>query len=244
MQMKKHTVILATIIGIVFAVICIVLAVIGVKSFYNHVNELAREQEEKNLEIGKKSFQWELDQVRVGKQDFLIFDQYSIFKYVDQKLKELEGMKEVSVIFIRGTDFSDQGMKSINSFPRLKKLGIIGPSLSDEGLASLKSNTSLEILFLALKNSEITDKGLEVFKTIPNLKTLVLYQYSAITPRMSNGLKILKELKQIKDLRVGGGGFTRQEIEELQHALPHAKIKWLTDWPDDYEDVLGEQFEN
>jgi hypothetical protein len=232
--MKKIVIILVIIICLGWFIVC-------VKSCRDQAQEDQKKQEEKAIKYGEEMFQYQLDAVRRGEQDYLYFNEYSIHKSVDKKLHELEGMQDVALIFLRWTDFSDQGMKSINSFPRLKKLGIMGSSLSDKGLEYLKNNPSLEVVYLVLRDSQITEKGLEIFQTIPHLKTLVLYQHRDTTHPQTLSIKSMGKLKQISDLRIGGMGFSKQELEELQHVLPHTKFLWLTDWPD-WGDVLGKQF--
>jgi hypothetical protein len=91
-------------------------------------------------------------------------------------LGSLEGLTKLEDLEFSVNSVSDEGLLHLRHLKNLKRLnlgeGCTG--ITDEGLALLRPLSNLEWLYL--KNSPITDRGLEHFKSMPKLKGGCLFE--------------------------------------------------------------------
>lgn len=129
------------------------------------------------------------------------------------KLREL---KAVTVGY--GPGVTDNGVKALRDLKEMRNLKLWSNKLTDTGLkhiAGLSKLTELELV-----NTKITDTSMPLLATFTDLERLDL-TFTQVTPA---GLRQLKGLKMLKELRPGAG--SKEEIAAaftelgLKHLLP------------------------
>ncbi len=90
----------------------------------------------------------------------------------DQDLAYLEGLKDLTQLFLDLTDVTDAGIPSIIKLDSLQEIDLGGTAVGDDGLKLLSTLTSLEVLWLA--NSKVTDRGITHLQELPNLRLVDL----------------------------------------------------------------------
>ena len=132
----------------------------------------------------------------------------------DEGIKNVEGMAELSKLYLRDTQVSDDGLKSLSSLHQLTELDLHGTRVTDRGLAQLKELAQLRRLNLL--GTQVTDTGLENLLGMSQLEELVLYR----TQVTNAGLEKLKQLKHLTSLDLRYTRTTRAGVASLQTALP------------------------
>ena len=139
----------------------------------------------------------------------------------DAGIKNVEGMAELSKLYLRDTQVSDEGLKSLSSLHQLTELDLHGTRVSDQGLSQLKDLGQLRKLNLL--GTQVTDAGLENLLGMSQLEELVLYR----TQVTNAGLEKLKQLKLLSSLDLRYTRTTRTGVAGLQAALPNCQIDFV-----------------
>ena len=139
----------------------------------------------------------------------------------DEGIKNVEGMAELSKLYLHDTQVSDEGLKSLSSLHQLTELDLHGTRVSDIGLSRLKELAQLRKLNLL--GTQVTDTGLESLLGMSQLEELVLYR----TQVTNAGLEKLKQLKHLTSLDLRYTRTTRSGVASLQAALPHCQIDFV-----------------
>ena len=92
------------------------------------------------------------------------------FVISDAGLKELEGLKNLTELFLGGTKITDAGLKELSGFKNLTHLGLGGTRITDAGLKELGVLKNLK--WLSLGGTKITDAGLKELRGLNNLEAL------------------------------------------------------------------------
>ena len=117
-------------------------------------------------------------------------------------LVHVKGMTQLEELNLASSPVNDAGLAHISGFARLRKLqlsiGVQG-QITDAGLAHLPGLKQLESLDL-LGQHGVTDAGLVHLKGMTHLRKLEISGTSIKGP----GLEHLRDLKSLKNLRLGG----------------------------------------
>ena len=134
-------------------------------------------------------------------------------------------LRELSVVAVGfGPGVTDNGIKALRDLKEMRKLRLWSKKVTDSGLKHIAGLTKLTELELV--NTKITDASMPLVATFTDLERLDL-TFTQVTPA---GLRQLKGLKKLKELRPGAG--SKEEIAAaftdlgLQHLLPkHSDTK-------------------
>jgi hypothetical protein len=138
----------------------------------------------------------------------------------DADLKELKGLKNLTMLDLHFTNVTDAGLKELKGLQSLTALDLHGARVTDAGLKELKDLTNLQALNLS--GTKVTDAGLKDLKNLSNLASLSL-ESTRVTDA---GLKELKELKQLKALYLVNTVVTDAGINELNgHHLTTLRLE-------------------
>ena len=128
-------------------------------------------------------------------------------------------LRELSVVAVGfGPGVTDHGVKALRDLKEMRKLRLWSKKLTDTGLKEIAGLTKLTELELV--NTKITDASIPLVATFADLEYLDL-SLTQVTPA---GLRQLKGLKKLKELRPGTG--SKEEIAAaftdlgLRHLLP------------------------
>jgi hypothetical protein len=128
-------------------------------------------------------------------------------------------LRELWVVVVGyGPGVTDDGVKSLRELKEMRKLRLWSNKVTDVGLKHIAGLTKLTELELI--GTKITDASMPLVATFADLERLDL-TLTKVTPA---GLRQLKGLKQLKELRAGAG--SKEEIAAaytdlgLQHLLP------------------------
>jgi Leucine-rich repeat (LRR) protein len=130
-------------------------------------------------------------------------------------LKRLTGLQW---LILKDCPISDAGLAEIRGLTHLVLLGLNGTRITDEGLVHLEGFSGIQHLYFT--HAEIGDAGLEYLKGLSALQTLYLND----TKVTDAGLAHLKGLTRLTILNLAGTRVTDAGVQDLQRALPKAKI--------------------
>jgi len=128
---------------------------------------------------------------------------YAIFLENPQIAQKL-GLENVHISIDDSAKFGRANLKYLQNLPNLKELEL-GLNFPDEWCRDLERLTQLESLFFIGNfnfNVGLTDQGLASVAKLPNLKALSLLS----TRITNNGLRHIKDLKQLRWLSLSGVG--------------------------------------
>jgi Leucine-rich repeat (LRR) protein len=141
---------------------------------------------------------------------------------VDNELAVVAGMprlRELRVVAVGyGPGVTDDGVKALRDLKEMRKLKLWSNKLTDTGLKHIAGLTKLTELELV--DTKISDASMPLLATFTDLERLDL-TFTKVTP---DGLRQLKSLKKLKELRPGAG--SKEEIAAtftelgLKHLLP------------------------
>ena len=134
-----------------------------------------------------------------------------------------------------GPQVDDRNLNVLQKVPDLRILNLTNTQVTDEGLAQLREFTDLNCLYIgsidltqlvgpgaAHRNSapQITGKGLESLKDLPNLQVVQLIG-THTTDQDLQSLRVLSKLVfiDLKDTKVTDAG-----VAELKKALPNCRV--------------------
>jgi hypothetical protein len=122
----------------------------------------------------------------------------------------------VSVV-LSGVRIADRDVAFLARIPTLRSVSLEELPISDNALTSLMG---LDLRFMSLRKTRVSDMGLKALRGMSNLKALMLDE-TAITDK---GLRELKGLGQLLLLSVRKTRVTRQGVKGLSQALPKLRI--------------------
>lgn len=181
----------------------------------------------------------------------------------DVGLASLANLKLLKRLYLADTHITSAGLRHLAGLANLEGLDLTHCAINDQGLAQLGSLRSLKVLHLDL--TRVTDLGLPHLKGLTELRELGL-DFTSVTDnglvclcrftsleklnltdtRVTDaGLAHLKSLLNLRFLLLKGTQVSQRGVDELQKALPAAKIEVMPgidppSWPPDREyEVLG-----
>ncbi len=137
----------------------------------------------------------------------------------DLELTRLEGLDELTLLDLTGTNATDAVLEEIRCLRHLAMLGLARTRITDAGLAQIRSLSELQILDLG--RTAVTDAGLAQIQKLDQLEYLILTEIN-ITDAGLTHLKSMKRLKTLvltNDLTITADG-----VNDLQRALPNCAI--------------------
>jgi hypothetical protein len=169
-------------------------------------------------------------------------------KITDVFMDNLANMKSLEQLHLSGSLITDAGLERLKGLTKLKKLRMIGSrEITAHGLKYLKDLKELEYLSLAA-SEKITDEGMENFEAFQKLNTLQLCAtgihgkglYHLIGLKQfrkldlsgnfnnidDNGVKYLKEMKQLVLLDLGNNNLPMNGLSIIGHSLPKCRVLW------------------
>jgi internalin A len=140
----------------------------------------------------------------------------------DDEFAVVAGMPKLRELWVVTVGYApgvtDNGIKAISDLKEMRKLRLWSNKVTDAGLKHIAGLTKLTELELV--ETKITDASMPLVATFADLERLDL-SFTQVTPA---GLRQLKGLKKLKELRAGAG--TKEEIAAaftdlgLQHLIP------------------------
>jgi Leucine-rich repeat (LRR) protein len=144
--------------------------------------------------------------------------QFASRSITDTGLKELLGLKNLSVLYLGGTQVTDAGLKELAGLKNLSVLYLNNTQVTNVGLKELLGLKNLSVLYLS--DTRVTDAGLKELAGLKNLSTLWL-SYTAVTDA---GLKEIAGLKNLSVLNLNYTQVTDPGVAVLLKALPKCNI--------------------
>jgi hypothetical protein len=141
----------------------------------------------------------------------------------DDDLRTVEGLTELKVLILAGTQVTDAGLKYIEGLTQLRGLLLDHTRVTDAGLKHIK--TLVHLKDLMLDNTQVTDAGLKQIGGFVELKRLGLND----TRITDDGVKQLRGLKALESLSVMGTQVTPAGRKDLKQALPNLSNLWPKD---------------
>lgn len=151
----------------------------------------------------------------------------------DEGIVYLEGLKNLEILDLSGTDITDAGLSHISGLDRLRELRLCGTKITDAGLETVKGWTELrelrlrgscvtdaglekigrmtQIRELDVSFTRITDAGLRHLEGMSNLQELLLFN----TQITDDGLEYLKGLSNIEYMDIGDSQVTDKGLKSL-----------------------------
>ncbi len=167
-------------------------------------------------------------------------------KINDESLAHVKGLKKLQLLFLQGNysevDITDAGLENLKGLAELRLLEIYGTKATDVGIDHLRGLLNLEYIAVGARGdgsgtSEITDKGLAIIASFPNLRQLKIHQthitdagLEQCTKKLPNlhllqlyeteitdaGLQYIKQLPALKKLYLGSAKITSAGLEHLK----------------------------
>lgn len=137
----------------------------------------------------------------------------------NKSLEYLRDFKNLQGCDLSMTNVSPDALTNFVINAKMKVLWMRRPHLSKANLKDIGAKGKL-IVFCA-KDSDLTDDDVASIAAWPGLLKLELLDNPAITNR---GAAALKEMRNLKELRIEGCQVTDDYLTELQKALPNCKI--------------------
>ena len=139
----------------------------------------------------------------------------------DKGMATLAPMKDLTVLYLRGTAVTDAGLASLEGLTELTELDLADTGITDVGLARLAGLKKLRRL--NLQSSNVSDVGVAVLAGMVDLEELSLYR-----TRVSNaGLARLVSLRKLRNLDLRYSRVTVSGVRELAIGLPGCKALFL-----------------
>ena len=148
----------------------------------------------------------------------------------DSHLEQLMGLTDplgfhffMDIVEVQLDDFSncDYSLVYTKNLSKIKQLSIKNSHLTDEGLEEIKDLKNLEVL--SLDYAQITDAGLEHIKGLSNLEELSLVH----TPITDEGLEKIACLKKLHLIYLNGTLVTEEGMEKFQKCFATMQNKTL-----------------
>jgi Leucine-rich repeat (LRR) protein len=137
-------------------------------------------------------------------------DLNSCFGVTDKGLKNLDGLTELTSLYLNNTKVTDAGTTEIGKLKKLKNLGLIQTAVTDKGLKNLDGLTEMQGLNLfGLKG--VTDEGMKSLAKMTKLQNLDI----RLTPVTDKGIQELAGMKDLRLLQIGGPKITDASAKTL-----------------------------
>jgi len=153
----------------------------------------------------------------------------------DQNLPDIAKLKSVKELLLTDTEVTDKGAQSIGTMAQLVHLNLGQTMITSKGLNSLRSLTALDKLDLGdlsikgtdlaclvpmvhLKNLDLarTRLGNNAMKNLSKVSTLVNLRLSKNLDITDEGVSVLANLKNLRELNLVGCGVTKKCVATLQ----------------------------
>ena len=137
----------------------------------------------------------------------------------DETLEAVGKLTELKVLNVRSIFVTDQGIASLKRLKNLQTLRIfLGPDVKPMGLRNLGdlSPKQLEVTYF-----NVSDANLDDLAEVRGLTTLRLMNASKVTDA---AIPSFVGMRDLKELEIIGGKYTKKQIEELKRKLPGCKI--------------------
>lgn len=152
----------------------------------------------------------------------------------------LANLKQLRQLWLMGLNLEDAGMQAIAALPKLESFSLSGtkPNLIWIGkIASLKMLyltaceinpdelvhlDKLDLTYLSLQQSNVTDAMLPSILRFKNLEVLILYS----TQITDQGLPQLASLPRLRTLNVANTAVTEKGVAALRKLLPECNVYW------------------
>jgi internalin A len=128
----------------------------------------------------------------------------------DEGLKDLSGFSSLESISIDSNKMTGEGLKYLKSIPALKEVSLNLTMINDEGMQYL---SGLPITGISLRNTVVTDRGLEAIKDLVSLKSISL-QNTAITDA---GMQYFANLKNLEYVRLRDTKITSEGLKYVKN---------------------------
>lgn len=142
-----------------------------------------------------------------------------------QELVALDGLSELEVLNLAGSDITDVGLRSLEGLANVSRLDVSRVAVSDAGLIHLKALTGLRWLNLNGPNG-ITDEGLQHLGELEELEEL----YLGSTNLTDTGLEHLQGLTKLRKLYLSGTKVTGAGVARLKAVLTACDCQYGSDW--------------
>ena len=115
-------------------------------------------------------------------------------------------------IVIENNDLSLSDIQVIGKLTDLESIRITGPSVDDTYVEAMSGLTKLKSV--DIENGEITDRALEILKTLPDINALLLRRNLKLT---DNAIKLFAEFPKLRTLKILYNGFTPTSLYDLEN---------------------------
>lgn len=132
---------------------------------------------------------------------------------LQQGIESLDWLPAVSEVFLPGNALNAETIQILRRCPALKRLRVIGPGCDDKVVAGLAELPDL--IALTLQETEVTDRGAEVFKRLPQLRDVSLMR----SPVTDACLDSLTGCRQLTKLNLRGTDITGENFGPIE-SLP------------------------
>ncbi len=141
----------------------------------------------------------------------------------DGGLKTLAGAQQIRALDISTTKITDDGLAYFKDYKEKGpiELKIKDTAITDRGLQVL-ADTGHPFSQLDLDGTQITDAGLVHLQRIPKLTSYVGLSNTSIT---DEGIDALSQLKKVRQINLTATKVTAQGVARLKAALPKCQIK-------------------
>jgi hypothetical protein len=148
-------------------------------------------------------------------------------KLTDDGLAYLEGLPRLVDLHLDSPNITDNGLVHLEGLVRLEGVFLSGPHITEEGLAHLATMKTLKNL--GIENAgKFSDSALDQLAGLVNLRFLQIECKDKITNQITDrGLEVLKQLPQLKLAIINGPKISQGTIQRLQKARPGLRI-WKT----------------
>lgn len=140
------------------------------------------------------------------------------FNATDAGVKELAALDNLQVLRLGPSQATIVGFKHLAKLKNLRHLNLFHNSVTDEGLEAL---AALNLYTLDLSGTDVTDDGLRHLSAHTNLKCLSLSRTTTVTDA---GVPHLARLKNLVDLDISRTGITDAGAEQLREQLPKCRV--------------------
>lgn len=183
----------------------------------------------------ERSWQAQVEDVRQGKEKYLVVEQQVIddnhlkgladltaLKSLElgrsavtpQGIRHLHALPKLERLTLRGQPVDDDLFQAICELPHLQFVNLPDTTISDRGIAAIGKTTGLQQLRLG--SSQLTDAGLGPIAALESLRFLHLINI----PITDQGLLRLSGMTQLESLYLDGARVTDVGVERLLKQLP------------------------
>ena len=142
-------------------------------------------------------------------------------KLGDKHYKQISKLQNLVWLDLSRTGITADGLVEVAKLQKLQWLFLSDTWVGDKGMKEVAKLQNLEKLYL--DDTKITDEGLKEVAKLQKLKSLDLWNCK-ITDDSFFSLAKLKNLKYLNLKDYVNGGYDRQDVRELESAMPKCEI--------------------